>query len=651
MGRGIVGFAGLLLFLLQPAGAQQAPPQHPWDIPIAAFASAPQFEDIDLSPDGRRIAYRAPLKGRMHLFVRNLPVNNAEQPSVLAPSNAEIGGFDWVNNDRLLLRMEFTERVLIDTHLGEMRKPLRFSRLIAIDHDMSNQVALLQRPPLTSIYYMKATPVLQFIDDRHILALYPASRSIYPDIVKVDVYTGKREHVQAVTPGIQQYLPDPTGQARVAIDYDEATDNFTYLRRTAEGKYEVIKPPGSEERGFELLGFSSDGQTLYAASSHESDRMAVYEFDLETGTFGKRLSENGPYDVDGAMMSRGVMRGFTWTDDMDAVRWLDPALQRLQDVLDKAVPGSREIIIDRAADGRLTLVASLATDAPTIYRLFDKTTNRFDMIGDTYPFIPQALVAPRRPVTIPMRDGTSISGYLTLPVGGLPDRNLPFVVMPHGGPFARDAGSFDVLSQFLASRGYGVIQPNFRGSTGYGRAFQEAGDKQWNGLMQDDIADSATWVAAQGYADPQRMCILGWSFGGYSALMSAVRTPELFKCAVATAPVSNFVRVYDQVKRGLSYSLYQGTDPKADEATLIAMSPARQAEKIKIPVLLIHGELDVQVPVFHSRDMNKALQKAGKSVETILIEDMDHSPNSTEQLTTILSVWERFLQTHIGTAH
>jgi len=638
-----------VMTMLFPALAvAQTPAQRPGDIPVDAFANGPYFQDIDLSPDGKRIAYRGPVKGRMHLFVRPLPINNAGQQVVLEPSNAEIGGFEWVNNNRLLLNMEFTERVVVDTQYGMMRKPLRFSRLMALDHDLSNRVALLQKPPLTSTYYMQATPVLQFIDDRHILALYPNSRSPYPDIVKVDVYTGEREPVRSAAPGIMQYLPDPTGQVRIAVQYDERTEEVTYLRRKEDGTYEEIKPQTEDQQGFEVLGFSPDGQTLYVASRHEGDRMAIYEFDLDKGVFGKRLSDDMPFDVTSAMMSQGAMHGFSWTDDLRAIRWLDPKRQRLQDVLDKAVPGSREVIIDQSADARFTLVASVASDAPTLYRLFDKTTNHFDMVGDSYPFIPQPLVAPRRPVQIAVRDGSTIPGYLTLPVDGSGDRNLPFIIMPHGGPWSRDVGSFDVMSQFLASRGYGVLQPNFRGSTGYGHAFQKAGDKQWGGLMQDDVTDAANWAVAQGYADPSRMCILGWSYGGYAALMAAVKTPDLFKCAVATAPVSNIARVYEQVRRGLRTWFYQGMDPDADEATQISLSPSRQVENIRIPILMIHGELDVQAPVFHTRDMVKAMQKAGKPVESLLIEDMDHVPNTTEQMTRILTAWENFLKKHIG---
>lgn len=642
--RGLWGaarFAGALLVgLYGGAALAEAVPE----IPVDYFAHQPVMADVDMSPDGSHVAFLAPVGGRQHLVVRKLPLTQGEKPAVIGPSDAEIIGFDWISNERLLVRILTTEKM----STSDGRKPLRFTRTVSMSRDLQEMKVLLQRPPDNG-YFLQHTPILQFIDDEYVLAAFPTDDGPWPGVVKLNVITGAFTRVRRPIRNVTEYIPDPTGEIRIAETYNDKTLESRYLRRVAGGDFELMMKNKvlEDDGGFGILGFDASGQNLFVASRHEGDRSAVYKYDLANDQMGEKVASDPRFDVSSAVVQRGAVVAIAWMDDLPRRQWLDPAVQKLQDALDKALPDSREIVIDTAADGNLILVASYALDAPTTYRMFDRRTKEFSLFGDTYPAIPQESVSKRQPITYKATDGTEIPGYLILPVG-VEGRNLPFIIMPHGGPFSRDDGTFDVMAQFLANRGYGVLQPNFRGSTGYGAAFNEAGEKQWGGLMQDDVTDATKWAVAQGYADPNRMCILGWSYGGYAALMAAVKTPDLFKCAVATAPVANLERLYEEVKSSgfgnITRGLYFGDNPDA----LKPISPYHQADKIKVPILLVHGDLDYQASVAHSRDMRRALERAGKPVEYVEIKGMDHSPIVTAQMKTVLEAWEKFLKTHLG---
>lgn len=647
---GLRRIAGLALAVAMGAGVPVLSVAAPAPLlPVEDFAHRPVMADVELSPDGSHIAYLTPIGGRQHLAVRKLPIDPADKPVLLAPSNAEIVSLEWVSNERLILQVLGTEEVR--TRKGQ--RPLRFLRLVSVTRDLSTTKVLLQRPAEGNSYILQNTPILHHVDDEHVLVTYPTREGPWPGVVNLNIVNGTYKSVRPPVKDVRRFIPDPTGEIRLAVVYDDDERESRYLRRVAGGTFELMwasKPVEGQQqriRGFKILGFDAQGKDLYVAARHEGDRSAVYKYDLERDQIGEKLASDPRYDVGDAVVRRGAVVAIAWTDDLPRRLWLDPAVQQQQDALDKALPDSREIILDTAADGNLMLVASYSMTQPTTYRLFDRRTRHFDLVGDTYPTLVQDYISPRQPVTFKAGDGTEIPGYLTLPVG-VPEKNLPFIILPHGGPFARDTGQFDPMVQFLANRGYGVLQPNFRGSTGYGAAFNAAGRRQWGGLMQDDVTDAAKWAVAQGYADPQRLCIVGWSYGGYAALMGAVKTPDLYKCAIATAPVANLERLYDDMRFSAAKNLSRGLHFGTTRDSLNAISPAHHADKIKIPVLLIHGDLDYQASVEHSRDMEKALRKAGKPVDYIEIEDMDHMALVTKDMATILSAWERFLKAHIG---
>lgn len=617
-------------------------------VPIAVYAQPPEMVSLEMSPDGSHVAYLAPLGGRQHVVINKTIPEPGNRPSAFAPPDAaEIISIDWANDERLILSVMVTERM--NTDIGTI--PLRFMRMIAINRDGSDARILLKKGADAGRYFVQSTPLLQYIDKENVLALFPTSGKRDPDIVELNIYTGSFRRVSRGLPNASGYIPDPTGAVRIAYTYNDRTGVASYLLRDADGAYKPMRRSNIlRESLFSVLGFTADGQKLYVSTPDAQGRDAIYLYDMEKDEIGEKVLGDDRHDVNSAVLDRGAVVAFDWRDDLPRRHWLSPARRQLQDALDKALPESREIIIDASSDDRLILVASYATNQPTTYRLFNRDTKQFSLFGDTYPALPQDLVATQQPVRFKARDGLDIPAYLTLPVGS-DGRNLPFVIMPHGGPHFRDTGSFNLLVQFLASRGYGVIQPNFRGSSGYGAAFMAAGFRQWGGVMQDDVTDAAHWVVSQGYADPQRLCILGWSYGGYAALMGAIKNPDLFKCAVANAPVANMERLYDELAwiRTKNYNRDRifGDGP----AQPLVNSPVHLADRIKVPVLLIHGDRDAQASVQHSRDMNNALLKAGKQVEYVEIKGMDHFSRNAADMVTILENWERFLAVHLGGDH
>jgi dipeptidyl aminopeptidase/acylaminoacyl peptidase len=320
--------------------------------------------------------------------------------------------------------------------------------------------------------------------------------------------------------------------------------------------------------------------------------------------------------------------------------------------LQRAFPGRHVHVYGWSADGTKTLASVETPSSPPIYYVVDFSTHRADIAGEEYPALAGVPLAQVKEISYKARDGTSIPGYLTLPATKTAEL-IPLVVFPHGGPQSRDYLEFNWLAQFLASRGYAVLQPQFRGSTGFGDAFREAGYRQWGGLMQDDVTDGVHAMIDQGIADPHRICIVGASYGGYAALAGAAFTPDLYSCAVSIAGVSDLPALMRE-----EVPLYEGTisnsmsDWKAhiggpNDSNLAAKSPINAVKAIKIPILIVYGTGDSVVPTAQSEKMAQALKSAGKSVSVAVLPGEDHWLSRTETRVQVLKELEAFLRLHL----
>jgi dipeptidyl aminopeptidase/acylaminoacyl peptidase len=324
--------------------------------------------------------------------------------------------------------------------------------------------------------------------------------------------------------------------------------------------------------------------------------------------------------------------------------FLDEAEKRDQATLEKLYPGLQTGVVGRDLSGAKVVVKTESASSPPAYYYFDVAKNVYKPLGSAYPQLSGLAIAETRPISYDARDGLEIDGYLTVPKGA-EARNLPLIVYPHGGPASRDFLRFDYWVQYFASRGWAVLQMNFRGSEGYGRAFEKAGEHQWGKAMQDDITDGVRWAVEQGIADPGRICIVGGSYGGYAALQGLTSTPGLYRCAVSLNGVSDIQAFISDKRYYASYQLVRDYLAQEDPA---AVSPANHAANVEAPVLIVHGTKDRTVDHDQSERMSAALRKAGKPVVAAELEGGDHFLTHERHRIQFFKAMDAFLQEHLG---
>ena len=392
---------------------------------------------------------------------------------------------------------------------------------------------------------------------------------------------------------------------------------------------------------------SSLSPSLYALRKKDG-RYALYSIRLDDSHEATLVAENPRVDIDDVIRLGDGQRviGYTYTEDATERVYFDPEFKALGASLSRALPNSPIIeFVDASSDGHKLLIFAGSDQDPGRYYTFDRVHKSLTpaMIGR--PELEGRTLAAVRPVSIPGSGGVSIPAYLTLPPGKAA-KNLPAIVLPHGGPSARDVWGFDWLPQFLAARGYAVLQPEYRGSAGFGDAWlNQNGFKSWRTSI-GDITDSAKWLESQGIADPNRLAILGWSYGGYAALQSAAVEPTLYKAVVAIAPVTDLAMLKDDYRNFTIYNLV--VQEVGEGPQIVEGSPLRRAGEIRAPVLLVHGTLDNTVRVVHSQKMQAALQGAGKQSELLTLDGLDHQLDDSDARTEMLVKIGELLERTIG---
>ena len=380
----------------------------------------------------------------------------------------------------------------------------------------------------------------------------------------------------------------------------------------------------------------------------ESGRLAIFKRSLDGTNRETRVFARPDVDVDQLLMLGRKHRviGAAFATDKRQSVYFDPAMEKLAASLSKALPGAPLVNFEGASDDEQRLLVWAGSDTdPGRYYLLDRTTKQMRPLLLSRPELEGYKLAAVKSVQVKAADGTLIPAYLTLPPGST-GKGLPALVMPHGGPSARDEWGFDWLAQYFASKGYAVLQPNFRGSAGYGdQWFEDNGFQSWKSAI-GDVTDSGRWLVAQGIADPAKLAIFGWSYGGYAALQSGVVAPDLFKAIVAVAPVTDLEELKKQYLRtGAQREIRDivGSGPHVREG-----SPAQNAAAIKAPVMLFHGELDANVRVVESKLMADKLQGAGKRVELTLYPKLDHQLDDSAARADMLGKSDAFLRSSLG---
>ena len=640
---------GAAAFLLSALPALAEPP------PIDAYAEL-QIHSARLSPDGNSIALIAGMKDRQALVVRNLDSGK----TVAIPTGESFPDwFQWKSPSRLMASVRFTADV---GRVGAVME----TRMVFIDSDGTNPAPVKVNklpPPGTFTIGNVGNRVPQFQDqvvsllpgdpDHVMMAVTPENDWLHPELLKVDIHSGHTARDQRGVADVTDFYVDNEGVARGAIKLDRAGWNEKETRRTVmirasrEAEWKTISETDyNHQLGRRLipLGLSPVTPTLfYVLSEGEGGHLVGRGYDLATGEPGPVIAGNARCDAAPIVRDRDVV-GFRLPCEENRSIFFDPDWQHDWDIVTKALKTRMVHIVDRSPEGKRTLLQVQETrTSPVAYWLVDRRGPKTDVhwIGEAYEKVPRDQVAQMKEVSYKARDGLTIPALLTMPVQP-PTGPIPFVVLPHGGPTAHDNIMFDWQVQFLASRGYGVLQPQFRGSDGHGAAFEEAGYQQWGLAMQDDVTDGTHWLIDQKLADPARICIVGGSYGGYAALMGVVKEPGLYACAAAFAPVSD-IAMFQHRLRDFAFKDINLPRVASDKVDTDTISPSENADKIRVPVLLMHGDKDNTVPIEQSEVMERALKRAGKPVEAIYLEGADHYFSQGSDRTAWLTALDKLL--------
>lgn len=612
-------------------------------VPVEAYGKLPSIESPRLSPEGDNIAFLSSIKGRRCLVIHRLDAQGSSHG--VCPGSYEVRSFAWKNADRLIVEVYAQGQ----SEGSELRTQ---SRLIAIDTNGRNVVPLVEPRAERAVDFGQDRVIDMLYDDPdHVLVAAYRQDSDSPDVVKVSVDSGHRRTIVAGQNRITNWKTDGAGQVRLGIAVEDGMVKVFY-RDDADSPFRMIRQvPAAEASKFSVLALGRDPGTLYVASTEPTGRRAIYRYDVAANRLLDAYASNPDVDIDSLVIDHGLPLGYGFTTDEPAMVYTDAGFRTDAEQVAAALPQFRTTVVDSAAGGRRLLVLAAGGNRPGSYFVLTRIEGKAELapIGAIRPDIQDAGLAPVTPIAYTARDGLTIHGYVTLPPGVSLNsgRPIPFVVLPHGGPSTRDTLGFDYLAQMIASRGYGVFQPNYRGSRGYGGAFEQAGFQQWGLKMQDDVTDGTDWLIERKIADPKRICIVGWSYGGYTALMGAIKTPDLYRCAASMAGVTDLRRRLDRAGQSRFADLNL---PRfdSDPSIIDANSPVLHADKIRIPILLAHGRRDFTVSVEDSEAMEEALRKAGKQVQALYFDDDDHYLYREGDRIAFLKALDGFLGENLG---
>jgi dipeptidyl aminopeptidase/acylaminoacyl peptidase len=467
---------------------------------------------------------------------------------------------------------------------------------------------------------------------------------------RVDTVTGRAVTVERANKAASSYMTDGQGNVRMRVsdmaDSDGTLSGTTqYLYRAAGARgWKTFSITKSSTNEFTPIAIDGTRDLAYAVKSLDG-RDALYSVALD-GSFKSQLLVSHPeVDVDEVVTigRRGRVIGAAYTTDRPQLEYFDPEYKKLAASLARALPKTPLInFLSASMDEKRLLVFAGSDTEPGLYYVYDKDTHHLDQILNAREALLDVPMAPMKSVSFKAKDGTVIPAYLTMPVGGA-DKNLPAIVMPHGGPDYRDEWGFDWLVQFFAHRGYVVLQPEYRGSSGYGDAFYaHNGFRSWQTAM-GDICDAGRWLVKEGIADPSKLAIVGWSYGGYAALQTNVVEPNLFKAVVAVAPVTDLAMLKSE---SYGYTNSSLVAKQVGSGDIVSQgSPARHADRIQAPVLIFHGDRDLNVGVAESRRMDAALRRAGKKSTLVIFPGLDHQLDEGDARAKLLDQSDTFLRT------
>lgn len=633
----------------------------PSPLPYTAFSQLPQAYNVRLSPDGTDVAFFKNFKDETLLVTKNL--KTGEIKGIVKSDNKtfKLRWFRWGNNDKLVFSMVYpnsrggtsiysrggiaktTEtRLMVADKSGGMFQPLIKARIKDVtgpleknDHRAQYQDNVISWLP---------------DDPDHILVSVDFDTPLMDSVYKVNLNKRSRKRVQRPIGNIRSWGADQQGNIRFGNGFDYRKGiQFTRILDIETDKWHtlwegeaVFDPP------YRPIGFGKDPHILYLRGDHNG-LDAIFTIDTRKLNQEPVLKLSNPdYDIDGGLIyahkSREAIGAYCADGEGGREYWNNP-YEPLQKGLNKALPDTVNSLVSFSDNEQRYILYTSSDTTPGLFFMGDREAKTLEPLLAVNPYLPDEILAQKKRYDLTMRDGLEIEAYLTLPVQG-PNKNIPAVIFPHGGPMSRDYGNFDYWTQFFANRGIAVLQPNYRGSSGYGHEFMLQGIGQYGLGMQDDLVDSTQWLIDEGIADPDRICIVGASYGGYAAMTAAYKSPELFQCAVSFAGISD---LKSKRFRSRNYTNKQIVRKQlgSDSDSLASNSPFYNVEQIDIPLLLMHGERDRVVDVDQSRKIAEKLEENGKAFSYIELDDGSHYLLNQRNRHRLFKEMDEFLGKHL----
>ncbi|MBK8792123.1 MAG: S9 family peptidase [Holophaga sp.] len=603
---------------------------------IKDFFGNPERSGYQISPDAKTISFMAPFERRKNIHIVGLPADGsapdfAKAKRLTGETTRDIAGYFWKGDGHILYVKDFGgdenfHVVSVDVKTGEVKD-------------------------LTPIPKIQAGIVDDLRDDpQHILVQYNQRNPQVFDVYKINVATGVSTLVAENPGNITGWVTDHKGAVRVATTTDGVNSSLLY-RATEKDAFKTVLTTDFRTTVGPMF-FTFDNQNLYAMSNRDRDKTALVILDPTTGKESKPLFENAEVDLSGAEYSRKrkVLTTVSFETWKNQRHYFDKATHALHTKLEKHLPGFDVAIQNSNLAEDTFIVAAYSDRTPGARYVYHAKTDKLAKLGEINAHVQADDMATMKPVSYTSRDGLKINGYLTLPKGKVA-KNLPVIVNPHGGPWARDSWGFNPEIQFLANRGFAVFQMNFRGSTGYGRAFWEKSFKQWGKTMQDDITDGVQWLIKEGIADPKRVGIYGGSYGGYATLAGVTYTPDLYAAAVDYVGVANlftFMKTIPPYWAPFLKMMYEMVgDPEKDKDLLTSSSPVFHVDKIKTPLFVAQGANDPRVNKNESDQMVEALKKRGIEVQYMVKDNEGHGFHNEENRYDFYGAMEGFFTKHL----
>jgi len=609
--------------------SSQAEDTVPPIIPLRDFFRNPETTGYEVSPSGELIGFLKPVDHRLNVWVQ--PKSGGEAKQITNVKDRDIRGFFW-KGDKYVL------------YLKDNGGDENYHIYVAQSDGSGSR-------DLTPFEGVRAEMIDDLEDDATdlIIGLNQRNKEVF-DAYRLNIETGNLKLIAENPGNISSWTTDHAGNIRVATTTDGVNTTLLY-RKTEQDAWKPVITTNFKET-FTPQFFTFDNKDLYGVSNIGRDKAAIVEFDPETGKETNVLFDHPEVDVTDLHYSkkRKVITSATYTTWKEEKRFFDPVSEQLYKTLEGKLPGYDVYVVssNKAED---TFVVRTITDRSLgSFYLYEANSGKLTKLADRNPWLKEDQLTEMKPIEYKSRDGLTIHGYLTLPKGK-PAKDLPIVVNPHGGPWVRDEWGFNPEVQFLANRGFGVLQMNYRGSTGYGRNFWEAGFKQWGQSMQDDITDGVKWLIDQGIADPKRVAIYGGSYGGYAVLEGLTKTPDLYAAGVDYVGVSNlftFMKTVPPYWKPFLDMMYEMVgNPEKDKALFEENSPALNADRIKAPLFVAQGAKDPRVNIDESNQIVNALKKRGIDVEYMVKENEGHGFHNEENRFSFYEAMESFLAKHL----